>query len=362
MKISYFAGIAFAGFCMFSATTAMAENKIAVMKIDSLDGAKTDAQAALIFEALRNEVIKANMSLESSGSDITYSEMLMVTGCEREGNIECYNSALETLGVSQVLFGSVDKNGEAQAVWYIGGTGVHARATGVVTDRESAEKLARDLIVGKMGYLVVTSNVAGADVFIDGKRVGLSAESESEATPIELVADTSYIVSIRKSGFTREDPIKVAIKADEKSKIHFDLSVATDPEVIQKAFVVAGWTTLGIGIASLITAGTLEVMQSRWQDHMDKDITEKYCDANLIGGKSCKAQNDRGQTTYKAKIAMYSIGGFFAAAGAALVSVGYLYDFTGEKADAELMSNKYMPKVDFQIGSEYQGMTMGWSF
>jgi len=362
MRFNGIAGIAFAGLCALYATTAMAEDKVAVMKLDSL-GSNTDKHAAMVLEALSNEVLKSSsMSLDSSGSDITYTEMQMVTGCDKDASIGCYDAACEALGASAIIFGSIAEGGETKLVWYVSGKGIFREVSGKVIDRATAEKLARDMIVGEVGNLIVTSNVDGAEIYIDGKHVGMSSDNEKNAKPIELLAG-NYIVAVRKQGYDREDAVKVVIEPNKKAKVHFDMTVAADPEVFQSAFKIAGWTTLGVGVAALAAGAGLGGAVKSWQDEMDG----KTGNGGPIFGNNKSAEdatnlNNKGKKGAVASTVLFGVGGFLAATGAALVCVGYLYDFTGEKADAELLGNGYMPKVDLQVSPEYQGMTLGWTF
>ena len=354
MKLHWIAGIAFAGICTLCATTAFAEEKVAVMKLDSL-GSNTDEQAAMVLEAVRNEVMKSSLSLDSNGSDITYTEMQMVTGCDKDASIGCYDAACETLGAPAIIFGSVEDGGETKLIWYVSGKGIFREISGKVSDKQSAEKLARDIVIGEVGKLVVTSNVEGALIFVDDKQVAVSVNPKSKPEPIELVTG-SYIVKVRKPGFNREDPVKVDIEPDQTREVHFDMTVATDPTVFRKAFKIAGWTTLGVGAASLVAGGVMAYFVNDWQNDLTNAI---FSDRD---GKKATDINNKGKKGAIAVDVLFGVGGFLAATGVALVCVGYLYDFTGEKADAELMGNSYMPKIDFQLSPEYQGMTMGWTF
>ena len=149
MRLHSMAGLIFAGVCTLCATTAFAEEKVAVMKLDSL-GRNTDEQADMVLEAVRNEVIKSSLTLDSNGSDITYTEMQMVTGCDKDASIACYDTACDTLGSPAIIFGSVEEGGETKLVWYVSGKGIFREISGRVTDRRSAEKLARDLVSSRI--------------------------------------------------------------------------------------------------------------------------------------------------------------------------------------------------------------------
>lgn len=362
MKFNRFAGLALAGLCTLCATDALANDTVAVMKLDAL-GDNVEAQTTMVLEALRNQVMNSDLTLDANGSDITYTEMQMVTGCENGESIACYDMACETLGAPAIIFGSVKDGGETHIVWYVSGKGIFREKKGVVTDKASAEKLAQSVIVGEMGSLVVTSNVPGADVFIDGKRVGMSAEFEESATPIQLVAG-NYIVAVRKDGYEKEDAVKVTIEGNETAKLHVDMAVAQDPEAIAKAVRYAGYASLGVGAASLIAGGVMSFMVKKENDYLVNvlDYLVNVLNGNTDPQYKFENINDKGtpdgKTYETTQYILYGVGGFFTAAGIALTVVGFVHDFAGEDVEA----NNAMPKIDFNVTPEYQGMTMGWRF
>ncbi|MBQ9816124.1 MAG: PEGA domain-containing protein [Proteobacteria bacterium] len=353
MKLNRIAGMALAGLCLLYSANASAES-VAVMKLDVV-GNNVDKQADYLLNAIRKQVEDSTYTLDANGSDITYTEMQMVTGCDREASIACYDAACETLGSPAVIFGTVKDNGEAHLIWYISGKGIFREATGMLSNKAAADALAKQIVIGEMGKLIVTSNIPGADIFIDGKRVGMSAEFEENAEPIELVTG-NYVVAVRKDGYSKEDAVKVTIDSHEVAKVHVDMTVARDPEDTKRAVLIAGYTSFGVGAAALIAGGVIGAfVKFVWPDDLDKALTTK----NSIESK----YSDHG-AYHKYGIAATSllgIGGFFAAAGLALIITGYAYDFAGEDVD-KAYSNKFMPKVDFNLSPEYQGMTMGWTF
>lgn len=362
MRFKRFAGMALAGMCVFGAGNAYAEDNVAVMKLDAL-GENVEEQAGYVLEALQNQVLHSTYMLEANGGDITYTEMQMVTGCDVEGSIACYDAACATLGAPAIIFGSVKDGGETHLVWYVSGKGIFKEMTATITDRESAELLARDLIIGEMGNLIVTSNVPGADVFVDGKRVGMSAEFEESAQPIELIAG-NYIVAVRKDGFTKEDAIRVVIEGKKTAKIHVDMNVAKDPEDTRKAIKYSGFAAMGAGAALMISGGVIGAFVSKDNKVFNDAIKDaELTVSNSFGAEGFSKVNQSGENMARATNILLGVGGGLLAAGVALTVVGYVYDFEGEDVDSALSSNHgLMPKVNFQLSPEYQGMTMGWKF
>lgn len=363
MKMSRIAGYALAGLCTLYAFDAFASDTVAVMKLDALGD--VDNTASQVLESVRSYVMdRDDLILDVNGGDITYTEMQMVTGCDREASIGCYEAACESLGAPAIIFGSVKDGGETHLVWYVSGKGVFREVTGVVNDKVAADKLASDLVIGAKGSLVVTSNVPGADVFIDGKRVGMAYEFEENAQPLELVSG-NYVIAVRKDGYEKEDAKLITVKAGETSRIHVDMVVAQDPEEIARAVRISGYSSMGVGVAGLVVAGVMlslnkdkgaeinkfiehgsgKDVAAEKRDNDRKALSGKYDDAKLYEGLS---------------IGFWIGGGFFLAAGVALTLTGHLYDFVGDEPVAN--ANSFIPKIDVNLSSDYKGMNFGWTF
>ena len=72
MRKSVFTAIT--ALCTLFATEAMAQDSVAVMKID-VSSVEAESQAAMVLDALRAEVTKSDRTLGDNGSDVTYTEM-----------------------------------------------------------------------------------------------------------------------------------------------------------------------------------------------------------------------------------------------------------------------------------------------
>ena len=353
---NYIAGLTLAGICTLFAANAFADT-VAVMKMDS-NGKTTDGHAEILLDALRSEVSAAeNLKLDANGGDITYTEMQMITGCDRANNIGCYDAACETLGAPAIIFGSVEEGGHTHLVWYVINKGIFREVTGEVTDVASAKKLARSIVVGEVGHLIATSNIPGADVFIDGKRIGMSAEPEfaDSAVPFELPTGT-YIVSIQKDGFSKEDAVKVNIEANQTARVNIDMKVATDYKAIRKGILIGGYVAAGVGIAALATGIALEFVADSKNDDMNNAI---FVDHDGPEATSIRDTWKPVKNTYS-KV-LWGLGAGLTAIGVGMIVFGYVYDFTGEKVERKF-SNTWMPQLDMTLTPDYKGMSMGWTF
>ena len=90
MRRTIFAAVT--ALCTLFAAEAMADESVAVMQLD-VSGTAAQANSEMVLDALRTEVTNGSYVLDANGADITYSEMQMLTGCDRDANIACYEAA-----------------------------------------------------------------------------------------------------------------------------------------------------------------------------------------------------------------------------------------------------------------------------
>lgn len=351
-------------FVLFLTTQAFADGTIAIMKLDVTD-AKVESQAAMLVDALRTEAMNADLRLDGSGSDISYTEMQMLTGCDRDANIACYEAACEMLAAPAIIFGSMRGDGMAKLVWYVSGKGIFRELNEEVLTKEDAIAVAKQMVIGEMGSLVVTCNIDGADVFIDGKRVGASSSDIEFAMPIDLLTG-NYIVAVRKDGYVREDAVKVTITAGKREVLNVTLTPAVDENKVKDAMKYAGLGTLGVGaavlVASAVMSGILahdnKVMKNGILDTVNTGDPVDISSNILIGGDDdVRKLNEKGKTMATVTTALWVTGGVLAGAGIAMTCVAYFYDFGLEESYAA-----GLPKVDFALSPDYKGLSLGWTF
>ena len=58
------------------------------------------------------------------------------------------------------------------------------------------------------------------------------------------------------------------------AEVHINMAVATDPEVVRRGILIGGYTSLGVGAASIIVAGVLIPVAAGKGDGVAKDIND----------------------------------------------------------------------------------------
>ncbi|MGI5829496.1 MAG: PEGA domain-containing protein [Bradymonadia bacterium] len=335
-------------------------DSIAVMKLDT-EGDVDDSLRSSLLDAVRTEVLNSNRSIDARGGDVSYLEMQILTNCDRAASIACYEAATDMLGASQIISGTMNENGTAKLIWYVTGKGIFRTVEGSVTDIDSSVKLAQRLLVGDMGSLVVTSNIPGADIIIDGKRMGMTAEFLDNAQKIKLVAGT-YIVAVRMDGYTSQDPQKVDVLGDEEVVVNFDLAVKLDQSKMQRVMKYTGWALLGTGVASMAVGGIVTGLaydsHSKLRDCLknSKDTTVTGCDPAIYSKTTPKNINNKANHMRTGGFIALGVGGGLAVIGSTMLILGYFYDFGADEAIAG------MPKLNLALSPEYQGMGLQWNF
>ena len=332
--------------------------KLVVLMPDATaEGLSSDVMA--LHEALLRYARNTKYLVDEKQSEKAYSEIQMQTECEDVGNSKaanmCYILASAELQAEEFIFSTIDAGGETQIIWYgEGSKGIHVYR-GKVTDLDSAEQLAKDIFIGKVGFLKVVSNVPGASVVVAGKRIGMTGEFENSAPVIELVArDEPYEVTVREKGYSKEEAQRVFIEEGETRTIRVNMAKLTDPEEIRKAVKIAGYATLGAGAAAVIVGGVLYALG----DSKNNDVSNKIKSGDATYDYKGNKSSADGMLT--GAVASFGVGGFLLVAGGVLTALGFLYDFSYESYEDSGVAA--MPKVDFRVSPEYQGLTLGWTF
>jgi len=227
-----------------------------------------------------------------------------------------------------------------------------------------AQDLVADVAEGELGSIIVTSNVAGAEVFIDGKLVGLSVESEGSAEPIQLPRG-DYMVSVLKDGFNKDGAVKVSIEAGKQQRVHMNLTKTIRRHKIDNstndALKIAGWTTLGVGVATFVAAGVVmglhyDLMKS---DAVSRELHGEWhwvVDSGIFEGKKSDDADALEQRLKRTNYVLWPVGGVLATGGLIMTCLGYLYDFGSDGALSGV------PVVNVAVMPEYQGVSLGWKF
>jgi len=145
------------------------------------------------------------------------------------------------------------------------------------------------------------------------------------------------------------------------------ISSGAGPERINDALKIAGWTTLGVGVATLVTAGVMTGLQHDLNESLNYSILNavKYSELGaepnilykgIFKDKSIFDANTLGNRLQTTNVVLWSVGGGLTAVGVVLTCLGYLYDFGSDSALSGL------PAVNFAVTPEYQGMSLGWRF
>ncbi|MDX9722529.1 MAG: PEGA domain-containing protein [Myxococcota bacterium] len=328
------------------ASTAAAQETVAVMKFE-LRGGSADI-ADMMTSAIKNEVRQTAMTLSTKGGDVTLPDAQFVNDCDSL-EASCLDPICDFMESSDVIFGSIEGSGEVKLGWYRKGSGMQRSLNGFVASQEDAGKLARRLIAGEQGMLVVrTGDELGAEVLVDGLGVGI--------TPYEAELPVgSHTVQVRKTGFEDTQVRSIEVRQNETVSVDFELVAmavgAGNPEL-----VTWGWVLSGVGAAAMVGAVVTGVLvlqnETALSDEMKKLPTTENPKAVIDEANSIKST---GETLATTTTILWGVGGTLAVAGLTLVLVGYL---SGGSEEAEATA------FQFNMGVSGDGAmaTMGWRF
>ena len=318
---------------------ALAQDSVAVLKVELREGASEDAVVAL-GEAIKGEVRGAGMALSSSGGDVTLTDIQLIIECE-DATPECLDAVCDFVSSQQLIYGHMTGT-QAEITWYKKGQGFERAASGEAGDGKSQEKLARRLIQGDTGTLLVSSGQeVGAEVLVDGNPVGL--------TPLTMefpVGDHS--VQVKKMGFEETQPKTVSLVADGQSQLDFEM-VAMAGDFNMSPLMTWGIIFAGTGSGVLVGAiATGLIFESKKQDLKDLGSV----DANELD-KALDLEKERDNYQIAANV-LYGVGGTLTAVGLTLIIVDLL-DEENDQAQAGFEYN-------FALSGDGAAATVGLRF
>lgn len=314
---------------------ALAED-IAVM---AFEGAPEDAVTTL-REAIRSEILRTEgFGVAEAGGDETLFDVLIVNACEDDTDPACLDLVSEYLGVDAYIFGNVDEaNGTATVKWYKKGEGFLREVSKPYKGKgDVAKKIASRLIGGDTGVLSVTSNTAGAIVWVDDKKAGLIPfEEELPVGP--------HSVKVEKEGYLAVEPQQITITVDETSAVNVDLEL--DPNFAggpgdegMGLLTQVGIVTASVGGALLIGGAVTGVLEIGKQSEFD-DLLKK----GTVTPEDIEAAKDLqtdGENLALTTTILMAAGGALAATGVALIIV----DLVGVEDDSDAEASNY----DFNV-------------
>jgi PEGA domain-containing protein len=189
------------------AQSAEGEAPTVVLGLEALNGAP-DSVATEITDALRQRVAATKGFQLLQGKDLV--ELKLVFGCSDEAPA-CMSQAGKSLGATKLIFGNVKQAGENYQISLklldVNRGVIESFTADTVPKKRAEANVLRSLAPGWMakltgkggGSIQVRSNLAGAEVSLDGTRVGTTG-----AAPVIIndVAPGRHEVAIEKSGYT----------------------------------------------------------------------------------------------------------------------------------------------------------------
>ncbi|MDX9720018.1 MAG: PEGA domain-containing protein [Myxococcota bacterium] len=259
------------------------QSSIAVMGLESSLDDKAQAQRAtrLIIETLQRRGDLEVLEL----SDVTMGELLLVEGCE-EPSSECLANAVWREQASQVLFGSIDALGDEVSVVlkvYIEATGelkaVYSRRfradsldAVLVEDLESLLQT-RDWTLP--AYLDLAAVAHGAEVFVDGERMGASPLFTAELGP------GRHLLRIEAAGY---EPWEQWVELSRGRLLRLSPSlvkrVVSEPELVQENETTweapaVTWVLFGVSGLCLSSAALSGLMAMQTKSDFDAELRER---------------------------------------------------------------------------------------
>jgi hypothetical protein len=348
---------------------------VAVTKV-VVEGKIDGELAVTLKEGLKSEV-RQNDSLKIVLSADNYSlpDLQQLNGCE-ELTEECLNKITDSLGADALAFASLKKVPGGYSVdlkWYLR-KGDHSKALferqvpdpkrpeeGIVkgdSERKfenEVPKIAFRLFGGDTGTLIITSNIDGAEVMIQGGE--FDGTQLAGLTPFQndrMLVD-NYKITVRKREFLTITQ-DVQINAGQRVEIPVELVPANQGYgPASKALIISGWSVAGTGGAFLVAGLITGIMTNSKQNEFDSKLVSSDLTFDTID--EARTIKDDGNTLSDTTNVLLGVGGGLTVVGLTLLLLGYTEVFDEEEKSGSDLRTTFF--IDPNGGG---GALMHWRF
>ncbi len=320
---------------------AFAEGQMAVLKLET-EGKVSGQVVDQVTNAIKGEIRQSPYTLSPKGGDVTITDVQLVADCD-ELSEECLNTACDFLSVQHIIYGTVSADGTAKLTWYSKGKGIQRESHASVADVDAMSRLARRLLVGEQGVLIVESNEIGAELLLNGSPVGFTPYQAE--TPLG-----TYSLQLRKKGFESSELRSVVINTGDTVTVSFELVPSAVDSGPMSTMSLVGWILTGTGGAALVGAVVTSVLMIQKEDELAKAVKE------MDGKTNPFDLADQGRTLALVSNILYGVGGTLALTGLTLVIIGALDggDVNPEQAG--------VPTFNVLAGPDGAAATLQWRF
>ncbi len=288
-----FAGLGVAAFLLSIPVTASADTDAMVLGVRSIEG--DDDFALSLTGALRHAASQVR-GWRVSDREVSLAQMSLAHGCD-EPDAACMQQIAETLGMQRVIYGTVRRTSAGDnydyAITLYMFNAESGQIEGSLTDtvprvrseidflRERVDGYITRLSGGEEGgTLRVVGNVPGAEIFVDGERVGAA---DAEGGFVTEVAAGRRRVEVRSEGYSSFRG-SVTVAPGSEAEIEVTLTEGggggggggTTPDE-GGSFNWAGWGLVGVG--ALAAGATIYSWLRLASLNNGNDIDRNQCDS-----------------------------------------------------------------------------------
>lgn len=200
------------------------------------------------------------------------------------------------------------------------------------------------------GKIIVDVAPAGAEVFVDDNACAEPCEV-SEPSP------GRHVILVRKDGFEHRT-VEIETKLDERKFVHVQLfALQTDPQKqlqFAKNVRTAGWVLLGTSLATMATAG---ILQLALVGKINDNTSGQWNLGDSVQGTPPNSPAWQWQRTQTASIGLAVAGGAVLAGAVAMLAFGP--DPTGAAGKTKVDAVSVKPTIGPTVGGAHAGLTLG---
>lgn len=317
------------------------------------------------YRTLNEEINRQDEMYVVEGGEVTIDELIVTVGCE-EPNPECLTGLQEYVEADRIVFGSIQRSGDAYLFSiklfdfaeerFLREVPEQSVEGEEATVQEAIPAIVESLIYGDTGTLRVTQEGVEDDsarIFVDGKKMGV-APAQLENLPLG-----QHAVTVRTED-DREKTKLIVLRHDQSQEVQFDFGTTKAGADDGRGSPALPYTVTGVGLAGL-AVGIVGHAQNAKFSNREQDL---LCAG---GGAVCGDGEDPGEVGQRAadtarkveNTALLSTVGY--SVGLVGIGVGGYMLFQHYSQSPESPETQRSAAESFRIRPSTQGVSVEWS-
>lgn len=317
------------------------------------------------YRTLNEEINRQDEMHVVEGGEVTIEELIVTVGCD-EPNPECLTGVQEYVEADRIVFGSIQRSGDAYLFSiklfdfaeerFLREVPEQSVEGDESTVEEAIPAIVESLIYGDTGTLRITQKGVEDDsarIFVDGKKMGV-APAQLENLPLG-----QHAVTVRTED-DREKTKLIVLRHDRNQEVEFNFGAGRAGVDSASGSPALAYTVTGVGVAGLVVGIVGHAQNAKFSER-EQDL---LCSG---GGAVCGDGGDPGEVGQRAADTARKVENT-----ALLSTVGYSVGLVGLGVGGYMLFQHYSQSPEspetqrsaannFRIRPSTRGVSVEWS-